>query len=391
LSNQKVINLSVIGATGSVGAAVLRICRLFPNKFHIHSLCAHKNVKKMQVISAEFHPEKVLMTEQTAAEELREIADGPFQILGGLDCLNDLVTDDKVDQVVFASSGTDAIPALQDALVADKDISLANKESIVVAGPWVMPLIGRNDQMRPLDSEHNAIWQCLKGEDPARVQKVYLTASGGPFRKLSLEELEQVTPAMAIQHPVWRMGSKISVDSSTLMNKGIELIEAMNLFGLSSSQVGALIHPGSFIHGMVEFTDLTFKMLASCPDMSLPAANAMAFPERLIINDGSFKRYAPAGGDLCFEIPDTTRFPCLKLAMEAASMGGPYPILLVGADEIAVESFLNGRIPFMQIAAVIREVMESWNGKSPNSLEDALHLLDWGRIQAKSVVSARKR
>lgn len=391
MSDGRAIRLSIIGATGSVGSSVLRICRLFPDKFHIHSLCAQKNVERMRVLSEEFHPEKVLMTDANAASHLDAATGGSLHVLAGIEHMDDLVADDEVDQVIFASSGTDAIPSLQKALIADKNISLANKESIVVAGPWIMPLVRRTDQLRPLDSEHNAIWQCLKGEDNRKVAKICLTASGGPFRNLSIEELRNVTPAMAVRHPVWQMGSKVSVDSSTLMNKGIELIEAANLFAVPPSQVTALIHPSSLIHGIVEFSDHTFKMLASYPDMSLPAATAMAFPERLVIDDSSFGKYNPVNTDLHFEEPDMTRFPCLRLAMEAAAKGGPYPALLVGADEVAVNSFLQGRISFPQIAEVVEKVMESWKNEDPRSLEEALDVLSYGRLRAESAVLTQTR
>lgn len=376
------IRLSIIGATGSVGTSVLKICRLFPDKFTVRSLCANQNIQQMGSLISEFNPEKVLMTDPVAARKLRSQTNGTCQIMGGQESLVELVTDPGIDQVIFASSGTKAIYALQQALIANKDVSLANKESVVVAGPWVMPLVRRKDQLRPLDSEHNAIWQCLRGESSENVKQILLTASGGPFRTMSISELENVTPRMAGKHPVWTMGQKITIDSATLMNKGIELIEAINLFDVHHSKVKAVVHPGSFVHGMVRFTDGTIKMTASYPDMSIPAATAMAFPQRLAMKNNSLPECDFNSLKLVFEDPDLQRFPCLALAIEAATQGGPFPALLVGADEIAVDSFVKGKISFMEIATIVRKVLEGYAGNSPSSLEESISILEWGRNRA---------
>lgn len=386
------IRLSIIGATGSVGSSVLKVCRQYPDIFSVHSLCANRNVEKMLSLIQEFKPHVAVMSDSSAAVELKKRAGiGNCTIRDGLSSLEELVTSDQVDQVIFASSGTDAIPALQKAIIADKDVSLANKESIVVAGPWVMPLIRRSDQLRPLDSEHNAIWHCLRGEKDKDIKRIYLTASGGPFRNMSREALEKVTVEMAIKHPVWNMGQKISIDSATLMNKGIELIEAMNLFDLAPPQVKAVIHPGSFIHGMVEFKDNTVKMLASYPDMVLPAVTAMVYPDKLETSDAFVPELDFGDLQLKFYAPDLDRFPCLALALEAASKGGPYPSLLVSADEIAVESFLQKKISFVEIPLVIGQVMDSWSGSAPVSLDDCLQTMEWGRTNARSVVERMMR
>lgn len=385
MTSPSITRLCLIGATGSVGSSVLKVCRHFPDKFSIHSLCAHKNIETMLPIITEFRPKKVLMTDYSAASELRSRIGDRCEVMAGLESLDELATESASDHIIFASSGTQAISALQKALMADKNISLANKESIVVAGPWVMPLVRRRDQLRPLDSEHNAIWQCLRGEETKTIKRILLTASGGPFKDMSLKELELVTPAMAGKHPVWKMGQKITIDSATLMNKGIELIEAMNLFELHHSKVKAVVHPGSLVHGMVEFTDLTVKLMASYPDMTLPAAAAMAFPERLDMSRISLPEFNLAPLNLRFEEPDLVRFPCLGLAMEVAAIGGPYPALLVGADEIAVESFIRGEISFMQIATVIRKVLESYSGKDPANLEESISILEWARNKARLV------
>ena len=282
---------------------------------------------------------------------------------------------------VFASSGITAIKALQAALERGIDVSLANKESIVVGGPWVMPLVKRRGQLRPIDSEHSAVWQCLRDTENAEVSRVWLTASGGPFRSYTAEQMEKVTAAEALNHPVWKMGPKITIDSATLMNKSIECIEAMQLFGLPAEKVGALVHPKSQIHGVVEFIDGTAKLLLSQADMRLPAAAAIAWPRRLPLEAKGFAPVEPSAWDLNFSEIDESRFPCFALAREAGRRGDAYPALLVGADESAVEHFLNGEISYPCIARLISSVLEEYRGGAPSSL-DAVALVEEGRRAA---------
>ncbi|MDR1049409.1 MAG: 1-deoxy-D-xylulose-5-phosphate reductoisomerase, partial [Synergistaceae bacterium] len=306
------------------------------------------------------------------------------RVLSGPGGLLELARDPETDHVVFASSGTAAIEALRAALESGKEVSLANKESIVVGGAWVMPSVRDRGQLRPLDSEHNAVWQCLQGE-AGRPRKVYLTASGGPFRGWPLEKLKDVTPEMALNHPVWNMGPKITVDSATLMNKGIELIEAAVLFGLRPDQVDALVSPGSFVHGMAEFEDGCVKMLAGQPDMRIPAASCLFWPDRL--PPAPLPRPELSGRNFSFEPADERRFPALRLAKEALRRGGAYPALLVGADEAAVSRFLRGDIPFTAIPEAIEETMAAYGGPAPRSLDEALRVLDWGRERCLEILS----
>ncbi|MCL1940747.1 MAG: 1-deoxy-D-xylulose-5-phosphate reductoisomerase [Synergistaceae bacterium] len=371
-------NIAVVGCTGSVGGAALDICRRYPDHFNVRGLAAKGNYSKLNILAQEFGKENsnvlTCLTDSEAALQLEMNVP-----------LEELVTRGDIDHVVFAASGTDTIRALQAALSAGKEVSLANKESIVVAGPWVLPLVKYKDQLRPLDSEHNALWQSLRGEDINNVSCAYLTASGGAFLKYSLNELKNVTPAMALNHPVWSMGQKITIDSATLMNKGIELIEAMLLFGLEHHQVKAVISPGSFVHGFVEFRDGFVKMLAAAPDMRLPALSCLSFPDRLPLR---IKELAP---EVCpraisFEPPDEKRFPCLKLAKDAARERGRLPALLVGADEIAVGAFIDGKISFTRIAEVVEKVMYSLNGPEPATLEEALDILETAKIHAKKII-----
>ncbi|MCL2009062.1 MAG: 1-deoxy-D-xylulose-5-phosphate reductoisomerase [Synergistaceae bacterium] len=378
-------SVAVIGATGSVGSSVLDVCRNHRDKLRVVSLAAAKDAEKLGRLSEEFGAGKLCLAERDAAKRLRY----PEQALIGAAGLKELVQDPDVDHVVFASSGTAAIEALQTALKAGKEVSLANKESIVVGGAWVMPLVQGRDQLRPLDSEHNAIWQCLHAESsPPR--KIYLTASGGPFRGWSLEDMRKVTPEMALKHPVWDMGAKITIDSATLMNKGIELIEAMFLFDLAPGRVEALVSPGSFVHGLVELEDGCVKMLAGEPDMRLPASSCLFWPERLSPN-AAFPRPVLVGKTVSFDPVDEARFPALRLAKEAMIKGGAYPALLVGADEAAVDRFLKRDIPFTAIPEAVEETMASWSGPPPRSLSEALDVLEWGRTRCDAICDAKAR
>ncbi|MDO4952899.1 MAG: 1-deoxy-D-xylulose-5-phosphate reductoisomerase, partial [Synergistaceae bacterium] len=249
-------NIAVIGATGSVGSSVLDVCSRFPECFRVVALAANSNEKKLKELGHAFSSKILCLSNPEIP-----FSDDDFTCLSGIERLSEIVCSPDVDQVVFASSGTAAIPALQCALKAGKKVSLANKESIVVAGPWVMPLVQYKNQLRPVDSEHSAVWQCMEGTPAEEVEKLWLTASGGPFRDFSAEQMEKVTPSDALKHPTWNMGAKITIDSATLMNKGIECIEAAQLFGMAQEKVGALVHSGSYVHGLVRFIDGTTKML----------------------------------------------------------------------------------------------------------------------------------
>lgn len=377
----KKTRLFVLGCTGSVGSSVLSVCRAFPERFQISVLAARSSGAAIAKLAVEFSVPTVVITDPQAADKVRNESHGSFAVLSGNKALEEAALRNDVDHLVVASSGTAAIPALMAALRTGKDVSLANKESIVVAGPWVLPLVQSTDQLRPLDSEHNALWQCLQGRDPSDVAALWLTASGGPFRNFSSEELEGVTPAMAAAHPVWPMGAKISVDSATLMNKGIEIMEAMALFSFPSEAVRAVISPEAFIHGIVQFRDGTFLLAGSAADMRLPCASALFHPERCPVE----LLPAPELSHLSFsfEEPDESRFPCLSLAREVARRGGAYPALLVGADEIAVDRFLSKKNSFPDIPRIIAGVLEEYSGGHPASLGDALSIMEEGRRLAQ--------
>ncbi|NLA91740.1 MAG: 1-deoxy-D-xylulose-5-phosphate reductoisomerase, partial [Synergistaceae bacterium] len=359
---------------------VLDVCRTFPDHFEVRALGARSSWEEASRQAREFNCPQVVMAEAAAGEKLRSSGLG-VKVSAGPEAMVDMASHPDIDHVVVASSGTGAIGAVAAALKEGKAVSLANKESIVAAGEWILPLAKGKNQLRPLDSEHNAIWQCLGGRPLSQVAKIILTASGGPFRNFSREELKKVTPAMAVSHPVWDMGAKISVDSATLMNKGIEILEAMALFSLPSDRVDAVICPDSFVHGIVEFTDGSFLMSASSPDMRLPCASALFHPGRSPFPPVPVPLLAER--TIIFLKPDEERFPCLSLAKEAARRGGPFPALLIGADEAAVENFLNGFIGFTDISSVVESVMENWRGLPPKSLAEALEVFEEGKKLAE--------
>ena len=378
MNNFRKIRLGVIGATGSVGGAVLDICKRFPERFEVVALAAQSNEKKLIELASLHGAHTICLTDPPGGSFC---SDG-FNCLEGINGLSLIASDPEIDHVVFASSGVTAIKALQTALIQNKDVSLANKESIVVAGPWVMPLIKRKDQLRPVDSEHSAVWQCLREDNKSEIKKIWLTASGGPFRDHTREMLERVTPEETLSHPVWKMGPKITVDSATLMNKGIECIEAMQLFGLPAEKVSALIHPKSQVHGAVQYFDGTMKMLLSPPDMRLTAAAALAWPDRLDLVGSGLGTIGPEMFDLVFREINGSLFPCFGIACKAGEMGGAYPSLLVGADEAAVRAFLEGIIPFNAIPKIIEETLSGSKSSSPASLDEAVSLVSEGEAAA---------
>lgn len=376
--------VAVIGATGSVGGAVLDVCARFPERFDVVALAAKSSRAKLTELGRRFGAEALCLTGEN------EFSEAGFTCFAGANGLKEIVGGLGVDHVVFSSSGTDALAALTDAVEAGCEISLSNKEMIVAAGDYIIPKIKDPSLLRPIDSEHSAVWQCLRGEPKLDIRKIWLTASGGPFRNMSAEEMKSVTPEMALKHPVWPMGAKITADSATMMNKGLECIEAMRLFGLEYTQVGALIHPSSQAHGMALFSDGTMKMLIAPADMRIPCAAALAYPDRLDTLDSDMGWLAPEEWDLSFGPVDDKKFPCFRLAMCAAERGGAYPPLLVGADEAAVGAFLRGKIGFTQIAEVIESVLNGWSGPAPKCADDAIALVAEGERLAREACGTYK-
>lgn len=382
---KRVKSIAVIGATGSVGGAILDVCGRFPDRFKVIALAAKSSRGKLVELGRQFNVKALCLT---GARNFN--VDG-FDCFSGTEGLSELIRNLCVDQVVFAASGTDTIYALMETIKDRREISISNKEMIVAAGNYIMPLLKYDDQLIPVDSEHNAVWQCLRGEKHSDIRKIWLTASGGPFRNFSAEEMRSVTPEMALNHPIWSMGAKITVDSATMMNKGLECIEAMRLFNLEYEQVGALIHPSSQAHGMALMGDGTMKMLIAPPDMRIPCSSALAYPERLDMIDTGTGGLIPEQLDLSFSPIDEDRFPCFRLAMQAAKKGGAYPPLLVGADEAAVSAFLQGKIAFTQIPEVIESVFDGWDGAAPGNENDAIALIGEGERLAGKACGLDKR
>src|SRR5437764_3896432 len=373
--------IALLGSTGSIGQQTLDVVRCFPEHFQIVALAARSNVELLAQQAQEFHPKFVACFADTphTAKAARAAIPG---VLLGEDGLLAVATHSDVDIVVAATSGLKGLQPTLAAIRAGKTIALSNKETLVMAGHLVM-LAAReqNVSILPVDSEHSAIWQCLRGEDTQEIRRLILTASGGPFRRSSLEEVRSVTVEQALAHPTWRMGPKITIDSATLMNKGLEVLEAHWLFDIPYERIEVVVHPESIIHSMVEFVDGSIKMQASLPSMHLPIQEALSYPARLdTAGTGLVRELSwPEVARLNFEALDTARFPCFQLALEAAKRGGTYPSVLVGADEEAVALFLAGKISFPVIAELIEAVLERHQSIEQPDIPTILEATAWAR------------
>ena len=378
--------VAVLGSTGSIGRQTLDVIRATPQRFRVVGLAAGKNLELLAEQIKEFKPEFIGgSSESNDIERLRSIVD----IKNGSLPLDEIAASPGVDMVVIATSGKAGLRPTLAALRAGKDIALANKESLVSAGEIINDAARKSGaRILPVDSEHSAVWQCLCGEDQAAA-RIILTASGGPFRQYSAEQLAEVTVAQALRHPSWQMGQKVTIDSATLMNKGLEVIEAHWLFSMPFDRIDVLVHPQSIIHSMVEFIDGSIKAQLSYPDMRLPIQYALSHPERLPNPrlprlDWSLVR------NLDFEPPDYDRFPCLRLAIEAGKQGGTCPAVLCAADEAAVELFLAGRIRFTDIAGAIERTLEQHRVIAQPTLEEIEAADAWGRETLLKTVSGVK-
>ena len=373
------IRLAILGSTGSIGQQTLDIVRALPGRFQVLALAAGNNTGLLERQVSEFKPSIVYHHNGALIQDRHDF-----------DCMNpeDMVAVPEVDLVVMAISGQAGLLPTVAAVKAGKRIALANKESLVMAGELVTVEARHNEaQILPVDSEHSAIWQCLAGE-PSRPERLILTASGGPFRNKSRGELSEVTPEQALRHPSWNMGKKVTIDSATLMNKGLEVMEARWLFSMPIETITVLIHPQSIIHSMVEFGDGAIKAQLGCPDMRLPIQYALCYPERVTTNLPrlDFNEIK----SLVFETPDTERFPCLRLAIEAGMKGGTYPAVLSAADEIAVSLFLEGLIGFADIAYHVEKTLGEHVPMTDPVLDDILAAADWARRNVLQNVSRSK-
>jgi 1-deoxy-D-xylulose-5-phosphate reductoisomerase len=372
--------IAILGSTGSIGQQTLEVARVFGNKFKVIALGAGSNTELLASQIREFQPRMVSFNGPRA--DLRRSLSPGRASLPEVVTLDEMASHPEVDLVLIATSGKAGLAPTLAAIRARKEVALANKEVLVMAGALVMAEARKYGvKIRPVDSEHSAIWQCLKGEQKKKVSRLLLTASGGPFLRYPQKRLEAITPEQALNHPTWKMGRKVTIDSATLMNKGMEVIEAHWLFGLPCSRIGVVVHAESIVHSMVQFTDGSIKAQLSRPDMRLPIQYALVYPDRHFNQELPIMEWDKAMA-LNFEPPDLARFPCLRLAREAGEKGGTYPAVLCAADEVAVEMFLSHRIGLVDIARLVEDALEHHHGVKHPSLDDVLEADAWARHRA---------
>ncbi len=381
-------NVTILGSTGSIGLSTLDVLARHPDRYRVFALSGHRQLERLAEQCRRFRPAFVAVPDEESARRLGELlAGGPTRILAGEGGLAEIASHEQTDVVMAAIVGAAGLPPGIAAARAGKKILLANKESLVMAGKVFLDACaaGRATVL-PIDSEHNAVFQCLpEGRNGAGVRRIVLTASGGPFRELPVERMAEVSAAQACAHPNWKMGRKISVDSATMMNKGLELIEAHYLFDMPDSGLDVLVHPQSIVHSMVEYTDGSTLAQLGNPDMRTPIAHALAYPER--IESGVDMLRLAEVGRLDFEAPDPGRFACLRLAREALRAGGAAPAVLNAANEVAVESFLADRVGFLDICRVNERVLDRLGGEAAGSCLDSVLDIDRrARDEARAIV-----
>jgi len=380
------LRLAVLGSTGSIGRQTLEVIRSLSERFRVVGLAGGRNVTLLEEQVREFAPDLVWSEDEARRSTLTAASRSPK---ARWSAMTEMTVDPDVDLVVIGTVGKAGLEPTLAALRAGKVVALANKEVLVMAGPAVVEAAAEGGgELRPIDSEHSAIWQCLWGEDCRGIRRIILTGSGGAFRDRPLEELAKVTPEEALRHPVWQMGRKVTVDSATLINKGLEAMEARWLFDVPFERIDIVMHPESVIHSLVEFTDGCVKAQMGPPDMRLPIQCALCYPERVALSAAPRLDLALLG-TLHFAPPDLRRYPCLGLALEAGRRGGTYPAVLAAADEVAVEHFLGGHIGFMDIPAAIDDTLSAHRGTADASLEAVLAADAWARRRADEWVKAR--
>ncbi|PWK79338.1 1-deoxy-D-xylulose 5-phosphate reductoisomerase [Mucilaginibacter oryzae] len=384
--DNQVKNIAILGSTGSIGTQTLDVIRWNSNLFRAFMLTAHSNADLLISQAIEFVPEYAIICDQSKYQQVKDsLAHLPIQVMDGHQAIIDLVTHPDIAVVLTAMVGFAGLEPTIAAIKAGKDIALANKETLVVAGDIITTLAKQHGiSILPVDSEHSAIFQCLVGEDYQTIEKLIITASGGPFRGRSLDFLANVTREDALKHPNWVMGAKITIDSASLMNKGLEVIEAKWLFDIEADQIEVVVHPQSIVHSLVQFRDGSIKAQLGLPDMKLPIQYALTYPERVTTN---FKRFNFMDyPNLTFEKPDTDTFRNLNLAYTALKQGGNMPCIINAANEIAVAGFLNGNIGFLTMSGVIEECMQQINFISTPTLADYLNTDKETRIFAQNYI-----
>lgn len=382
--------LSILGSTGSIGRSTLAIVAQFPDLFQVRALTAHKSIERLAEQVKAFKPQVAVVADAEHADRLEKLlsSDLSTEVLHGEEGYQTAAALDEVDMVVGAMVGAAGLKPTLAAIAAGKDIALANKETLVMAGEVVMGQVAaKGVRLLPVDSEHSAIFQSMVGHRRSDLGRVFLTASGGPFRSRSADSFGTIGPADALKHPNWSMGSKITIDSATLMNKGLEVIEAMWLFGLADGQIEVVVHPESIVHSMVAYCDGSVIAQMGVPDMKGAIAYALAYPERLPLEQ-PLPDFAGLGA-LTFEAPDMGRFPCLRLAFEAWREGGTMPAVLNAANEIAVAAFLEERIGFTHIPKVVETVMAAHEVRSHADIEEIIDADAWARRKAARIAAKR--
>lgn len=378
------IRIAVLGCTGSIGCQTLDVIEQLPGRFAVQSLAAGRNTKLLAEQITKFRPRYVY------GEARSPDADAAATAVGAVwTSMEDMALADDVDVVLVGTAGAAGLMPTLKALEIGRPVAIANKEVLVMAGHLVRrAMLAGGGELRPVDSEHSAIWQCLWGEEQHEIRRILLTASGGAFRDFDEGQLAAVTPEQALNHPTWKMGAKITVDSASLMNKGMETIEAMWLFGVPMERVEVVLHRESIVHSLVEFSDGSVKAQLGVPDMRLPIQCALAYPERMptppspALNLGAI-------GTLHFGEPDLGRFPCLRLAMESGERGGTYPAVMAAADEVAVMRFIEGKIGFLDIPVIIEATLEKHDGTADPNLETVIAADEWAREKAEALIAGR--
>ena len=380
-------HIAILGSTGSIGTQTLDVISEYPDKLYPTLLTANRNVKLLVEQALKYKPKRVVIAQESCYQELKEALAGEDIIVEcGAKAIADAVTAEDIGIVVTAMVGYSGLEPTMSAIRAGKKIALANKETLVVAGELISGMVAASptSELIPVDSEHSAIFQCLVGEDIASVDNLILTASGGPFRTKTVEEMQSVTKADALKHPNWSMGAKVTIDSASMMNKGFEMIEARWLFGIEADRIEIVVHPQSIVHSMVAFRDGSVKAQLGLPDMRLPIRYALNYPQRLASSCDRLKVSDYA--NLTFETPDRRKFPLLQAAFDAIKAGGNVPCALNAANEIAVAAFLEERIGFVQMADLVQEALTRNTYILKPTYEDLVMTNEEMRRIAKSMI-----
>ena len=381
--------IAILGSTGSIGRNALQVIEQFPNRFQVVALAAGRNVDLLIEQIQRFRPKVAAVLDQELANDLasRLPADIGVEVFAGSQGYQNIANCTDADMVLSSMVGAAGLIPTLSAIRAGKDVALANKETLVMAGALVMEEVRRYQiRLLPVDSEHNAIFQALEGHRREDLKRILLTASGGPFLNLPKEQLESVTPAQALNHPNWEMGAKITIDSATMMNKGLEVIEAKWLFDVAVEKIDVHIHPQSIVHSMVEYVDGSVIAQLGIPDMRIPIAYALAYPERLRLDLPPLNFFSLQ--TLTFQEPDLGRYPCLDLAFNACKAGGTMPAVLNASNEVAVQAFLDKRIPFLAIARLVDKVMQEHELAPAKELEAILAADTWARRRAEAIINS---